>query len=69
MEIIDILQVSMVISIVSLGLYTLLSLSDYYIHDKISISTLALACVLILVFIMINSMVMVELDKLKRLLE
>ena len=69
MEIIGTLQALMVISIISFGVYTFFSLSWFYNHDKISISTLIIASILIMGFIMVNSMVMVKLDELKILLE
>ena len=69
MEIIGTLQALMVISIISFGLYTFFSLSWFYNHDKTSISTLIIASIFIMGFIMVNSMVMVKLDELKILLE
>jgi hypothetical protein len=69
MEIIVILQVLMVISIVSLSVYTIISSAYFYIENKISLFNLAIIAILIIMFIMVNAMTMVKLNELKRLLE
>jgi uncharacterized membrane protein YcaP (DUF421 family) len=69
MEIIGILQALMVISIISFGAYTVISLSYFYNNNKISLRNLILIFILIMGFVMVNSMVMVKLDELKRFLQ
>ena len=69
MEIIGILQALMVISIISFGAYTVISLSYFYSNNKISLRNLILIFILIMGFVMVNSMVMVKLDELKRFLQ
>jgi len=69
MEIIEILQVLILISIVSLSVYTIISSAYFYVENKISLFNLAIIAILIIMFIMVNAMTMVKLDELKRLLE